>query len=418
MGSLYQRGDCGGKAGNWIAEYTDHTGRRVKKSTKTRDKKAASIILAKWEVDVAMRVGGVIDVVAERVAEQSRRQLSEHFDEWMNSLGAKDRDLDYLEDVRSRWTKITEYCDWRILSDITAESFERFVASMKQTKKSKKSELNRSQRTVGQYVQTAKGFTAYCVSTGRMSSNPLATIRKPNPNVDRRHVRRMLLPAEWTRLTATVEQSGPIFEVPAAERRILYEVAIQTALRSAELRSLIIANCELAARPHPFVTVGARSTKNKNAAKQYLTIDLAERWSKYLAEHNRTGIELAFHLCTPFQMAKMLRRDITRARNIWIAEAGPANEEETKKRTKSDFLAIVNHSGETLDFHSLRHTCGAWLAIQNVNAKTIQSVMRHSTITLTFDTYGHLMPGAEAGAIDKLSTMLSGGENGSNNSIE
>jgi integrase len=218
-------------------------------------------------------------------------------------------------------------------------------------------------------------------------------------------------------LAATVEQADPIFEVPAAERRILYEVAIQTALRSAELRSLIVANCELAARPHPFVTVGARSTKNKNAAKQYITIDLAERWSNHMAEHDRIGSAPAFHLCTAFQMAKMLRRDVTRARTEWIAEVG-TNEKETKKRTKSDFLAIVNHSGETLDFHSLRHTCGAWLAIKNVNAKTIQSVMRHSTITLTFDTYGHLMPDAEAGAIDNLSTMLSGGENGSNNSIE
>ena len=412
MGSLYQRGDCGGKAGNWIAEYTDHTGRRIKKSTRTRDKKAASVILAKWEVDVAMRVGGVINVAAERVAEQARRQLSDHFEEWMNSLSAKDRDSDYLADVRSRWLKITEHCDWRILSDITAESFERFITSLKSTKKSKKSTLHRSQRTVGQYVQTAKGFAAYCVSTGRLSSNPLATIRKPNPDADRRHVRRMLLPSEWTRLAATVEQSGPILEVPSAERRILYEVAIQTGLRSAELRSLIVANCDLAARPHPFVTIGAKSTKNKNAAKQYITIDLAERWTKHLAEHHRTGTNPAFHLCSEFYMAKMIRRDCTAAREAWIAE-DKDSEPETKKRTKSDFLAIVNHSGETLDFHSLRHTCGAWLAIQNVHPKTIQAIMRHSTITLTLDTYGHLMPGAEAGAIDKLSTMLGGSNSGS-----
>jgi len=81
MGSLYRRGDCGGEAGNWIAEYTDHTGRRIKKSTRTRDKKAASLILSKWEIDVAMRVGGVIDVAAERVAVQSRRPVTEHFNE-------------------------------------------------------------------------------------------------------------------------------------------------------------------------------------------------------------------------------------------------------------------------------------------------------------------------------------------------
>jgi integrase len=414
MGSLYQRGDCGGKAGNWIAEYTDHTGRRIKKSTKTRDKKAAGLILAKWEIDVAMRVGGVIDVAAERVAAQVRRPVTEHFEEWMSSLSAKDRDVDYLADVRSRWEKITEYCDWRILTDITAESFEAFIANLKKSKKSKKSELHRSQRTVGQYVQTAKGFTAYCVSTGRLPSNPLTTIKKPNPEVDRRHVRRMLLPDEWTRLAATVEQSGPVLDVPAAERRILYEVAIQTGLRSSELRSLIVASLELSARPHPFVVVGAKSTKNKNAAKQYITVDLAERWFKHLANHGRTGTDPAFQLCSKFNMAELLRRDCIASREAWIAIAeAKENEPEQKKRMKSDFLAVVNHSGETLDFHSLRHTCGAWLAIANVHPKTIQAVMRHSTITLTLDTYGHLMPGAEAGVIDKLSTMLGGSKSGS-----
>ena len=36
----------------------------------------------------------------------------------------------------------------------------------------------------------------------------------------------------------------------------------------------------------------------------------------------------------------------------------------------------------------------------------VQSIMRHSTITLTMDTYGHLFPGHEADAIVKLPAML------------
>jgi hypothetical protein len=33
--------------------------------------------------------------------------------------------------------------------------------------------------------------------------------------------------------------------------------------------------------------------------------------------------------------------------------------------------------------------------------------MRHSTITLTMDAYGHLLPGAEADAADRLGAMVS-----------
>jgi len=42
----------------------------------------------------------------------------------------------------------------------------------------------------------------------------------------------------------------------------------------------------------------------------------------------------------------------------------------------------------------------------NVRCKTVQTVMRHSTITLTMDTYGHLFPGQEAEAVGKLPEMF------------
>jgi integrase len=68
----------------------------------------------------------------------------------------------------------------------------------------------------------------------------------------------------------------------------------------------------------------------------------------------------------------------------------------------------TNHSGEVFDFHGLRHTCGAWLALTGAHPKVVQTVMRHSTITLTMDTYGHLFPGQEAEAIGRLQGLLAG----------
>ena len=83
--------------------------------------------------------------------------------------------------------------------------------------------------------------------------------------------------------------------------------------------------------------------------------------------------------------------------------------EEYLRRQQSDFLAAKNHEGEILDFHSLRHTCGAWLAMAGVHPKVVQTIMRHSTITLTMDTYGHLFPGQEAEAIARFPDMLGKG---------
>jgi integrase len=42
--------------------------------------------------------------------------------------------------------------------------------------------------------------------------------------------------------------------------------------------------------------------------------------------------------------------------------------------------------------HCLRHFYASWCISRNLSPKTIQEYMGHSTITLTFDVYGHLFP--------------------------
>jgi integrase len=46
-----------------------------------------------------------------------------------------------------------------------------------------------------------------------------------------------------------------------------------------------------------------------------------------------------------------------------------------------------------LTFHSLRHTCATLLLSKNVNAKIVQEMLGHATITQTMDTYSHVLPG-------------------------
>jgi site-specific recombinase XerD len=46
----------------------------------------------------------------------------------------------------------------------------------------------------------------------------------------------------------------------------------------------------------------------------------------------------------------------------------------------------------SLRFHDLRHTCAALLIAQGAHPKEIQERLGHSTIQLTFDRYGHLLP--------------------------
>ena len=46
--------------------------------------------------------------------------------------------------------------------------------------------------------------------------------------------------------------------------------------------------------------------------------------------------------------------------------------------------------------------------VTGTHPKLVQQVMRHSSITLTMDTYGHLIPGQEADAVAKMKGMMEG----------
>ena len=82
--------------------------------------------------------------------------------------------------------------------------------------------------------------------------------------------------------------------------------------------------------------------------------------------------------------------DLADAHLAWLDAA--SNLAKRRQREQFDFLCVRNHAGHQLNFHALRHTCGAWLALAGNHPQVIQAVLRHSSITLTMDTYGHLFP--------------------------
>ena len=61
---------------------------------------------------------------------------------------------------------------------------------------------------------------------------------------------------------------------------------------------------------------------------------------------------------------------------------------------------------EPIGLHECRHTYAAFMLAAGVNAKALCAYMGHSSITITLDRYGHIMPGFEAEAADLLEDYL------------
>jgi len=61
---------------------------------------------------------------------------------------------------------------------------------------------------------------------------------------------------------------------------------------------------------------------------------------------------------------------------------------------------------DRLRLHQARHTYASFMIAAGVNAKALATFMGHSSIKVTFDLYGHLMPGTEAEAAALLDAFL------------
>jgi integrase len=72
------------------------------------------------------------------------------------------------------------------------------------------------------------------------------------------------------------------------------------------------------------------------------------------------------------------------------------------------FRGMLTTAGvPTVRFHDLRHTAATLLLSQGVAPRTIMETLGHSQISLTMNTYSHVLPALQADAADKLDAVLS-----------
>ena len=72
------------------------------------------------------------------------------------------------------------------------------------------------------------------------------------------------------------------------------------------------------------------------------------------------------------------------------------------------FKPILKRAGlpKTLRLYDLRHSCATLLLASNENPKVVSERLGHASITLTLDTYSHVLPSMQQAASDKLEKML------------
>jgi integrase len=57
-------------------------------------------------------------------------------------------------------------------------------------------------------------------------------------------------------------------------------------------------------------------------------------------------------------------------------------------------------------FHDLRHTCATLLLTKGIHPKIVQEILGHSSITITLDTYSHVLPNMQKEAVKAMEDLI------------
>lgn len=210
------------------------------------------------------------------------------------------------------------------------------------------------------------------VEDGDVAVNPVVSLRLPAVEGTRD---RIAEPSEAAALIAALRPSD----------RALWGCAVYAGLRAGELRGLMWTDVDLAAGvirversiDHKGSTVapksdaGRRSVPIAGVLRDLLVLHKLETWSSGYLFGSSPG--------TPFTHSAVMRRARLRWTKAKLSEIG---------------------------LHESRHTFASMMIAAGVNAKALSTYMGRSSITITLDRYGHLMPGNEDEAAALLDAYL------------
>lgn len=211
---------------------------------------------------------------------------------------------------------------------------------------------------------------------GIVGTSPCTNLRLPAVRGGRE---RAADPSEAAALIAAVPQRD----------RALWATAFYSGLRVGELRALRWSDVDLAGGE--IHVEGSWCTRTnvvvspKSAAGRR-TVPIGALLRDYLAEHRAANTGDGYVFASRTGRPVEARRVQGRADRAWLQlETGP--------------LA-------RLTFHEARHTCASLYIAAGANAKTIQEILGHSSITITLDRYGHLFDESRRAAATKLDAYL------------
>jgi integrase len=368
-GSIHRR-----KGGGWCAQYTVYTAKGRKRKTlygNTRLEVAAKLAKA-----LSDREGGI-------TFDADNLRLGDYLQRWLedSKKGSVKRVTyeGYARQVRNHLVPTLGRIKLRALTPAHLRGLYR-----------EKTETGLSARTVGYIHTTIHNALEQAVKDGLVPRN-VADVVKP-PQLCKEEIQ-PLTPAQTKSFLEAV--GGHRFEA-------LYVLAVTAGPRQGELLGLKWEDIALdrkllqVKRTLSGTKGGEPVFSNPKSAKSRRSVKLTARAVEALRRHRERQLEEREEVAGLWQNHGLVfptRIGTPMSRHNLVARS---------------FKPLLKRAGlPEIRFHDLRHTCATLMLAVGANPKVAQETLGHANVTITLDTYSHLLPNMQNEVAEKVNELLS-----------
>ncbi len=315
-------------------------------------------------------------------AEPSKKTLNEYLDQWLEStVKSRVRDRTYRDYCSLLDRYIRPALGGRRISQIGPMEIQAVYGQL--------TERGLSARTVRYAHGILRDALQQAVKWQLLPRNPVEFVDLPRQ--ERREM--LVLSPEQVSRFLDAAKNDPWYA--------LFLTAVTTGMRPGEYLALQWKDLNLEARTlsvNRTVTPKGEFQEPKTARSRR-SIRLVPTVIQALRAHRIQQAEWRLS-----QGAAYANRDL-----VFASETGePLNERNLVQRHFKNILRAAELP-EALRLYDLRHTCATLLLSAGENPKVVSERLGHASVTLTLDTYSHVLPDMQQAAADRLEALLFSG---------
>jgi len=381
------------RRGVWVVDWRDALGKRHRDAVEgTRD-------------DAKKRLAEVLKGEGQTV--ETKKTFREYAEEWLKTYGKTElKESTYREYEAAFKNHLYPVFGPLPFTKVTKGAVRKLVAGKLEdgrVHKLKGEEQGKglSRSTVRNIIAPLRELYNHAIDDGAVSFNPASRVGRFNK---RRSTDKKIDPLTREELSTLLDKANE--KMPHHYPLLL--CAARTGIREGELIGLKWCNIDFHGRflevKHNVVRGKVTSPKNGKTRKVDMSLQLTNVLDRLLGQ--RKAESLKREMERPPEERRKHEGVLAEVMESWIFTTPIGTQLDPNNLRKYVFYRCLDHAElRRVRFHDLRHTFASLLIQQGESLAYIRDQLGHSSIQITVDTYGHLVPGGNRQAVDRLDDM-------------